>query len=117
MDQPTLRLLIQQKLADGRLPSTPFPSVRSRQGDGETCEGCDGTVSRVQMLMEVLDAKGCGVRVHIGCYYVWIVERKACAPDPSVRLPARSGFRDPAGRPGRSWAPNPPPARPPSVSS
>ena len=32
MDQRILRLLIQEKLADGRLPHDPFPSIRSRQG-------------------------------------------------------------------------------------
>src|SRR5580765_7590571 len=68
VDQPILRLLIQEKLADGRLPHDPFPSIRSRQGTGETCDGCEGTVSRAQMLMEILDARGCRVRVHVGCY-------------------------------------------------
>ena len=88
MDLPLIRLLIQEKLADGRLPHDPVPSIRSRQGNGETCDGCDGTVTSAQMLMEVLDAKGCEVRVHLVCYYVWIAERQAFGRTPSVRLPA-----------------------------
>ena len=44
MDQPILRLLIQEKLADGRLPPGPFPSLRGRPGNGETCE-VPGTVT------------------------------------------------------------------------
>ena len=112
MDQRILRLLIQEKLADGRLPHDPFPNIRSRQGNGETCDGCEGTVARAQMLMEILDARGCQVQVHVGCYYLWVVERQAYGREPSVRLPARSGFTAPDARLGRPWAPRAPAARP-----
>jgi hypothetical protein len=115
MDQPTLRLLIQEKLADGRLPRDHFPSIRSRQGQGETCDGCEGTVTRAQMLMEISDAMARQVQVHIGCYYVWVVERQAYEREPSGRLPARSAFRAAGARPG--WSPVPPPARPASPES
>ena len=117
MDQPILRLLIQEKLADGRLPHDPFPSIRSRQGTGETCDGCEGTVTRAQMLMEILDARGYRVQVHVACYYLWVGERQAYGREPSVRLPARSGFRDPGARPGRPWAPSAPAARGASSTS
>jgi len=117
MDQPILRRLIQDKLADGRLPHDPFPSILSRQGNGETCDGCEGTVTSAQMLMEILDASGCRVQFHVGCYYVWVVERLAYRHEPSVRLPARSGSRAESARPGRPWAPSAPPARPPSSAS
>ena len=36
MDQPFLRLLIQEKLADGRLPRAPIPRVWGGPGHGET---------------------------------------------------------------------------------
>jgi hypothetical protein len=117
MDQPILRLLIQDKLADGRLPHDPFPSIRSRQGNRETCDGCDGTVTNAQMLMEILDTRGCRVQFHVGCYYVWVVERQAYGHEPSVRLPARSRFRAPGARPGRPWALSAPAARPASSAS
>ena len=112
MDQRILRLLIQEKLADGRLPHDPFPSIRSRQGNRETCDGCDGIVTRAQMLMEILDARGCRVQVHLACYYLWIAERQAYGREPSARLPARSGFRAPGARLGRPWAPVAPATRP-----
>ena len=115
MDQPTIRLLIQEKLADGRLPRDHFPSIRSRQGHGETCDGCEGTVTRAQILMEISDAMACQVQVHVGCYYVWVVERQAYEREPSGRLPARSAFRALGARPG--WSPAPPPARPASSVS
>ena len=116
MDASILRLLIQEKLADGRLPHDPFPSIRSRQGTGETCDGCDETVTKVQMLMEILDARGCRVRVHVGCYYLWVVERQAYEREPGARLPARSAFRSPGVGPNRPWASSAPPARPASAS-
>ena len=117
MEPPLLRLLIQEKLADGRLPRAPFPSIKGRQGDGEICDGCGETVTGAQTLMEVLDARECGVRVHIVCYYVWIVERQAYGCEPGVRLPARSAFRAVGDRTNRSWAAREPAARPTSSSS
>ena len=45
MDQPTLRLLIQEKLADGRLPRAPIPRVWGGPGHGESCDGCGETVT------------------------------------------------------------------------
>jgi hypothetical protein len=117
MDPPILRLRIQDKLADGRLPHDPFPTIRSRQGNGELCDGCEGTVTRAQMLMEILDARGCQVQVHVACYYVWVIERQAYGREPSARLPARSGFRPQSARPGRPWAPSAPAARPAGSAS
>ena len=90
MDQPILRLLIQEKLADGRLPSDPWPSIGSHQGTGETCDGCEGTVSRAQMLMEILDARGCRVQFHVGCYYVWVVERQVYGQLDRFSFPSRT---------------------------
>ena len=39
MDQPFVRLLIREKLADGRLPLTALPRVWGSPGHGETCDG------------------------------------------------------------------------------
>ena len=60
MDQPILRLLILEKLADGRLPHTPVPRVWSGSGNGEACDGCGELVTKAQMAMEGLDAKDAG---------------------------------------------------------
>jgi hypothetical protein len=118
MDQSILRLLIQEKLADGRLPHTPVPGVRSGSGNRETCDGCGETVTEGEMAMEGLDAKGCGVQFHVACFHVWDVERQVPRHQPSARLPARSAFRAPDARPGiRPWSPSAPPARPTSSAS
>ena len=47
MDQPLLRLLIQEKLADGRLPHTPIPRVWGGPGNGETCDGFGETAPAI----------------------------------------------------------------------
>ena len=75
MDQP-ISYLIREKLADGRLPHDRFPRIQSGPGNGETCDGCEVPVTRAQMMMESLDARGCWVQFHVGCYYVWVVERQ-----------------------------------------
>jgi hypothetical protein len=112
MDQPILRLLIQDKLADGRLPSAPIPRVWGGPGHGETCDGCGETVTNAQLVMEGPDGTGRGTQFHVGCFHVWDVERQLPRHEPNVRLPARSGFRTAAARPTRPWAPSAPAARP-----
>ena len=116
MDQPTLRLLIQEKLADGRLPRAPIPRVGGGPAHGESCDGCGETVTSAQPVVENLDAAGCGVQFHVACFHVWNVERQVPGHEPSARLPARSAFRAPGARQNRQWAPSAPPARPASAS-
>ena len=94
MDRPILRLLIQEKLADGRLPHTRIPRIWGGPGNGETCDGCGETVTKAQTLMENLDAAGRGVTFHVACFYVWDVARQMYgqrdrpSPLPSPASPA-----------------------------
>ena len=76
MDQPILRVLIQEKLAAGRLPYTPIPRVWGGPGNGEICDGCGETVTKNQLVMENRDVTGGGIQFHIGCFHVWDVERQ-----------------------------------------
>jgi len=117
MEPPLLRVLIQEKLAEGRLPSDHFPHIRSGQGNGERCDGCGETLTAAQIVMGNLDAAECGLRFHVACFHVWDVERQVSGRERGVRLPARSGFGAPGARPGRPWAPSAPPARPTRVTS
>jgi hypothetical protein len=117
MDQPFLRLLIQEKLADGRLPHTPIQRVWSGPGNEETCDGCGEAVTNAQTVMENLNTTGGGVQFHAECFHVWDIERHLHAREQSARLPSRSGLRAPGARSVRSWAPIAPPARPASSAS
>ena len=112
MEPPVLRLLIQEKLADGRLPSAPLPRAWGGPGNGQTCDGCSETVTEAQTVVEHLDGPGRAVRFHVACFHVWDVERQMAGQAPSARLPGRSGFRVPDARQSRPWAPSAPAARP-----
>ncbi len=83
MDKPVLRLMIREKLADGRLPHDSIPRMWGGPGNGETCDGCGEAVAKTQMLMEGLSAKARGVQFHVACFHVWDVERQVPGHDPS----------------------------------
>ena len=117
MEHPFLRLLIQEKLADGRLPSAPLPRAWGGPGNGQTCDGCSETVTAAQTVVEHLDGPGRGVRFHVACFHVWNVERQTAGHEPGARLPARSAFRAVDARPNRPWAPHAPAARPTRAAS
>jgi hypothetical protein len=100
MEQPLLRLLIQEKIADGRLRSAPLPRVWDGPGTGQPCDGCSEPRTHAQTVVENLDAGSRAVRFHVACFHVWNVEREMGGQVPSVRLPARS-----ASEPGRPSEP------------
>ena len=87
MDKPDLRILIRDKLADGRLPHDHIPRMWGGPGNGETCDGCGEIVTKTQMLMEGLSKRsggeGPGVQFHITCFHLWDVERQVLGHEPS----------------------------------
>lgn len=89
MDRRSLTLLIQAKLADGRLPHNHIPRMWGGPGNRETCDGCGETVTTSQMVMEGLSvtdaahADGIGVQFHVECFQVWDAERHVLGHDPS----------------------------------
>jgi hypothetical protein len=52
MDQESLRLLIQHKIRDRRLPHDGIRTVSSTPSDGEMCDACDTVLTKDQSLME-----------------------------------------------------------------
>jgi hypothetical protein len=70
MDKPVLRLMIREKLPDGRLPHDSIPRMWGGPGNGETCDGCGEIVTKTQMVMEGLSSKDLGVQFHVACFYV-----------------------------------------------
>ncbi len=75
MDQQTRRLLIQDKLLDGKLPYDSIPRVWGGAGHWKLCDGCDEIIERVQFLMEGSNARGQVVQFHLECFYMWDYER------------------------------------------
>ena len=76
MDQPTLRLMIHDKLADGRLPHNHIPRMWGGPGNGEICDGCGETVTKTQVVMEGLSGKDRDVQFHVTCFHVWDATRQ-----------------------------------------
>jgi hypothetical protein len=84
MDQPTsLRSLIREKLASGRLPHDSIPRIWGGPGQGEMCDACDEVITKPQMLMEGISETGPGIQMHVQCFYVWDAERKVIGHEPS----------------------------------
>jgi len=78
MDNEALRLVVQRKLRDGRLPHDRFPMVWSSPSAGETCGACDVILTKQHLLMEgTRGRKTPPVYFHVRCFQVWDQERRA----------------------------------------
>jgi hypothetical protein len=77
MKDQALRLLIRAKLADGRLPHDSIPRVWGGPGNNESCDACEETISKEQLVMEGVGSKGGGVQFHVRCFHLWDSERQA----------------------------------------
>ena len=77
MDLVSLRALIRQKLADGRLPQNSIPRIWGGPSAGETCDGCDEVIGQSQFVMEgaSTDHTKRALQFHIECLHVWDTER------------------------------------------
>jgi hypothetical protein len=77
MNHESLRLLIRQKLADGRLPCKCLPRIWGGASHGETCGACDEIIEGREMSIEGIElANGrTDVQLHAQCFYLWNDER------------------------------------------
>ena len=84
MDTPALRLLIRQKLSDGRLPRNGIPVVWGGAGNGQQCDACTEPVAKTDFAMEgpVLDGgrRARDVQFHVLCFHIWDDERGGTDP-------------------------------------
>jgi hypothetical protein len=78
VDPQTIRLLIREKLQDGRLPRDSTPTTFGRPGDGRKCDACEEIITARSLMMEVYPLTDeAPVRLHGDCYIVWNDERRA----------------------------------------
>ena len=77
MEPVSLRNLIRQKLADGRLPQNSIPRVWGGPSNGETCDGCDEKIGAHQFVMEgvSIDLTKRALQFHVECLHMWDSER------------------------------------------
>ena len=87
MEPSEIRLLIQKKLADGRLPHNSIPRVWGGSGAGEMCDACDEVIAKTQFVMEGVGAEHKAVQFHVLCFQLWdsvrTVPGRGTAPDTS----------------------------------
>lgn len=75
MEDRALRLTIRAKLETGRLPHESIPRAWGGSGNGQTCDGCDETITKAEYMMEGADVKGSVVQFHVKCFYLWAAEQ------------------------------------------
>lgn len=77
METEALRLLIRQKLQDGRLPYNHIPRVWGGPSALEMCDGCESSITEHQMVMEgiALDGGRRPLQMHVRCFGIWDQER------------------------------------------
>ena len=81
MDSESLRTLITQKLADGRLPHNSIPRILGGAGHGKICDACDLVIEKTQLVMEGVSTELAkpAVQFHVQCLYLWDAIRIAPA--------------------------------------
>jgi hypothetical protein len=87
MDVEALRLLIREKLQDGRLPHELISRVQSRPGDGHKCDACEKLITMAQFVVTgiTLAARG-SIQLHVRCFQLWNDERCAAGVVASIAL-------------------------------
>ena len=77
MDKHEIRHLIQQKLADGRLPHNSIPRVWGVPSQGEKCHACDESIAIPALVMEGIAVNASEpLQLHVQCFYLWDRERR-----------------------------------------
>ena len=78
MSTDGLRLLIRQKLQDGRLPYDHIPRVWGGPGALEMCDGCDFSIDEDQLVIEGISLTGGRkpLQLHVKCFGIWDEERR-----------------------------------------
>ena len=79
MDAHATRLLVREKLEDGRLPKTRAERFWARAGAEEICDACESPISKDQMAVEGFAPRIdlMPLLVHASCYQIWDAERSA----------------------------------------
>jgi hypothetical protein len=78
METESLRLVIRQKLAGGRLPHDSIPRLWGGPSHDEKCHACDETIAIPALIMEGIALNGSEpLQLHVKCFYLWDTERRS----------------------------------------
>jgi hypothetical protein len=73
-----LRLLIWEKLQDGRLPHERISRAQSSPADGQKCDACEKLITVAQFVVTGITLAGRGsIQLHVQCFQLWDDERRA----------------------------------------
>ena len=84
MEIEALRLLIREKLEDGRLPHERISRVQSRPADGEKCDVCERRIAmpaQFVVMGTILAGRG-SIQLHVQCFQLWDAERLGAIASP-----------------------------------
>lgn len=77
METQARRLLIREKLSDGRLPQNRISRVSGRPSEGEICHACEGVISEAEMVIEgIFQGSVTPLQLDVDCFYLWYAERR-----------------------------------------
>ena len=76
MDLDGVRLIVRRKLATGDLPQDSITRFWGGISHGEECDACGELIGSDQLIIEAISTRtNQGIQFHVGCFYVWDVER------------------------------------------
>lgn len=75
MNDATVRRVVQDKIADGRLPGDRAGSVSATNGTDEGCSVCSEPVSLEEVLYRLAHARLGRFVFHATCFAIWRDER------------------------------------------
>ncbi len=76
--------MIQDRIADGRLPNDKIGRVSATYGTGEACDACSLAVSTEQVLYRLGRLGVQELIFHNACFAIWKVERDRMYPASAV---------------------------------
>ena len=84
MNDATVRQVVRDKLAHGRLPRDRAGAIRATNGTNEICDVCSAAVSPEDVLYKVACEGSRGFGLHASCFAIWREERNSVSAGPGV---------------------------------
>ena len=82
MESAAIRLLVRQKLLDGRLPLDGISRIWGGPPAGEHCDACDSLITEplvIEGIASVMAGRQ-SVQMHVECFAIWDEERQEPRP-------------------------------------
>jgi hypothetical protein len=84
MNNPTVRQVVRDKIAHGRLPRDGTGVVRATNGTYEVCDVCSTPVSPEDVLYKIAREDPRAFLFHASCFAIWRDERNSMSAGSGV---------------------------------